>query len=298
MAARFSFLRLLPGKGKKQKDFGWESWAPPPPPLFFFAKPPLSLFHLKMKIWHHIRKDLGTVYCCSLSMSQIRINETFQASLTEGWHSILHECLLAIEGNEEIISEFLLIWHCINCLLSQAAYWLNARRPLLISSAILSDFRMGWKDARTGASEAVTELSIWPLNVILISQPYFKEWKGNIGFLMTKKGFPGGTSGNKPVCQCRRHKTCRFDPWVRKIPWRRAWQPAPVFLPGESHGQRSVAGYRPWVGTESHNWSYVAHTHTFTNNPMYGEAWNYPLRKITDPHTPQGFLSWVRWPSP
>ena len=37
-----------------------------------------------------------------------------------------------------------------------------------------------------------------------------------------------------------------FDPWVRKIPWRRAWQPTPVFLPEESHGQRSLAGYSPW----------------------------------------------------
>ena len=36
-----------------------------------------------------------------------------------------------------------------------------------------------------------------------------------------------------------------FDPWVGKIPWRRAWQPTPVFLPGESHGQRSLAGYIP-----------------------------------------------------
>ena len=42
---------------------------------------------------------------------------------------------------------------------------------------------------------------------------------------------------------CRRP---RFDPWVRKIPWRRKWQPTPVFLPGESHGQRSLAGYSPW----------------------------------------------------
>ena len=38
----------------------------------------------------------------------------------------------------------------------------------------------------------------------------------------------------------------RFDPWVRKIPWRRAWQPTSVFLPGEFHGQRSLAGYSPW----------------------------------------------------
>ena len=43
----------------------------------------------------------------------------------------------------------------------------------------------------------------------------------------------------------------RFDPWVRKIPWRRAWQPAPIFLPGESHGQRSLAGYSPQALTES-----------------------------------------------
>jgi len=39
---------------------------------------------------------------------------------------------------------------------------------------------------------------------------------------------------------------CGFDPWVRKIPWRRAWQPTPVFLPGESHGQRSLVGYSLW----------------------------------------------------
>ena len=36
-----------------------------------------------------------------------------------------------------------------------------------------------------------------------------------------------------------------FDPWVGKIPWRRAWQPTPVFLPGEFHGQRSLAGCSP-----------------------------------------------------
>ena len=37
-----------------------------------------------------------------------------------------------------------------------------------------------------------------------------------------------------------------FNPWVRNIPWRRAWQPTAVFLPGKSHGQRSLAGYGPW----------------------------------------------------
>ena len=59
------------------------------------------------------------------------------------------------------------------------------------------------------------------------------------------KGFPGGANGKEPYCQCRRYERCRFDPWVRKIPWRRAWQPTPVFLSGESHGQRSLAGSGP-----------------------------------------------------
>ena len=59
-------------------------------------------------------------------------------------------------------------------------------------------------------------------------------------------GFPGGASGKEPASQCRRHKRLRFNPWVRKIPWRRPWQPTPVFLPGESHGQRSMVGHSPW----------------------------------------------------
>ena len=58
-------------------------------------------------------------------------------------------------------------------------------------------------------------------------------------------GFPGGASGKEPACQCKRQKRRWFDPWVRKVPWRRAWQPTPVLLPGESHGQRSLAGYSP-----------------------------------------------------
>ena len=53
--------------------------------------------------------------------------------------------------------------------------------------------------------------------------------------------FPGGASGKEPTCQCRRRERPRFHPWVGK----RAWPPSPVFLPGESHGQRSQAGYCP-----------------------------------------------------
>ena len=50
---------------------------------------------------------------------------------------------------------------------------------------------------------------------------------------------------------CLPTRRCRFDPWVRKTPWRRKWQPTPVFLPGQSHRQRSLVGYSPWDGQES-----------------------------------------------
>ena len=50
---------------------------------------------------------------------------------------------------------------------------------------------------------------------------------------------------------CLKYRRPRFDPWVGKIPWRRKWHPTLVFLPGEFHGQRSLAGYSPWVCKES-----------------------------------------------
>ena len=58
-------------------------------------------------------------------------------------------------------------------------------------------------------------------------------------------GFPGGAGVREPAYQCRRLERCRFDPWVGKFPWRSAWQPIEVFLPGEFHGQRSLAGGSP-----------------------------------------------------
>ena len=57
---------------------------------------------------------------------------------------------------------------------------------------------------------------------------------------------PGGSAGKVSAC----NEGDRFDSWVRKIPWRRKWQPAPAFLPGKSHGQRSLAGCSPWGGKE------------------------------------------------
>ena len=60
-------------------------------------------------------------------------------------------------------------------------------------------------------------------------------------------GLPRWLSGKESACQWGRHK---FDPWVRKIPWRWKWQFTPVFSPGKFRGQRSLAGYRPWARKE------------------------------------------------
>ena len=58
-------------------------------------------------------------------------------------------------------------------------------------------------------------------------------------------GFAGGSSGEESPCQYRRFKRLEFDPWVGKIPWRKAGQLTSVFLPEEPHGQRSLADYSP-----------------------------------------------------
>ena len=63
--------------------------------------------------------------------------------------------------------------------------------------------------------------------------------------------FPGGPSGKEPTCQCRRLKRHGFDPWIGKIPWRRKLQSTLVFLPTESHRQRSLADYSPWGRKET-----------------------------------------------
>ena len=82
-------------------------------------------------------------------------------------------------------------------------------------------------------------------------------------------GFPGGTVGEESACQCRRHKRRGFDPWVRKIPWRRKWQPTPGFLPGAFHEQRSLTGCSP-RGCKGSDVTECTHTHTHTHTLKEG----------------------------
>ena len=80
-----------------------------------------------------------------------------------------------------------------------------------------------------------------------------------------------GASGREPICQCRRHKRLRFNPWVRKIPWGIAWQPTPVFLLGESSWTKETGGLQSIKLQRvrrnlAHTHAYT-HTHTHTHTP-------------------------------
>ena len=86
--------------------------------------------------------------------------------------------------------------------------------------------------------------------------------------------FPGSSS-KEPPCQCKRHQRCWLDPWVGKIPWRRAWQPTPVFLPGESHGEGSLAGYIVHGVSKSRIWLKRLSMHTCSlKGQNIGSWWN------------------------
>ena len=88
----------------------------------------------------------------------------------------------------------------------------------------------------------------------LTPPPFTPIWALTLPYLLPLTGFPDGSVGKESACNARDHIKCRrpgFSPWVGKIPWWRTWKPTPVFLPGEFHGQRSLAGYSPLGHKES-----------------------------------------------
>ena len=88
-------------------------------------------------------------------------------------------------------------------------------------------------------------------------------------YLQSRRGFPGGASGKELACQCRRHKRHGFDPWVGKIPLRKAWQPTPVLLPGESPWTEEP-GRLQSMGSQrvGHDWSDLVRMHTQSRNSL------------------------------
>ena len=97
----------------------------------------------------------------------------------------------------------------------------------------------------------------------------------------TTPGLPRWLSGKESACQFSRCKRCRFSHWVRKIPWRRKWQPTPVLLPGKLHGQRSLVDYSSQGRKEldmteharMHAWPrYFSKTYLFTSIKFHSQS--------------------------
>ena len=102
----------------------------------------------------------------------------------------------------------------------------------------------------------------------------------HLTFSSLNNGLPRWFSGLKICLKCRRCRRHRFTPWVWKIPWRRKWQPTPVFLPGKSHGQRSLAGHSAWGPKESDM------TEQLGNNQKFG-CREHPVYYLV--HRPHSF---------
>ena len=104
-------------------------------------------------------------------------------------------------------------------------------------------FTQPWSMKRVWRNEKVSK-SYSLAHVGAECKAFWRHKESEATKLITESGgFPDGTSDKEPACQCRRCKRLRFNAWVGKILWRRAWLPTPVFLSGESHGQRSLVGY-------------------------------------------------------
>ena len=97
----------------------------------------------------------------------------------------------------------------------------------------------------------LTELGKMPNHTIPLNNKYIMFW-----------GFPGGASGKELACQCRRRKRYQFNTWVRKMPWKNAWQLTLAFLPGEFYVQRSLLGYSPWGHKQSDMTGVTQHART------------------------------------
>jgi len=171
--------------------------------------------------------------------------------------------------------------------------------------------REAWHAAVHGVTELDTTEN-WTTSIYAIASsmnPHFFAARYNVRtqlcciFLLTV--FPGWLSDKESTCPFRRGG---FNPWVRKIPWRRQWQPTPVFLPGKCYGQRRLASYSPWGCRVGHDWvTEPTHTHSFQQLPL-AISWKLTMsynflikRNLWLQHnvwTPQSwyFISSVIWP--
>ena len=127
-----------------------------------------------------------------------------------------------------------------------------------------------WRNLGTQRNEGTPGAQLGAMNLDFLTS---KPWVFLLYCNKTNPAFPGGASGKESTCQYRRHKRRRFG----KIPWSRPWQPIPVFLPGESHGQRRLAGYSPRGRKESDTTEQLL-THTEQNKRQSSLLKNYEVQ--------------------
>ena len=127
-------------------------------------------------------------------------------------------------------------------------------------------------DPNQDSDKLLQSITVLLLNII---RPTIVKTNSSLWFLFIQSfviwtlGLPRWFSGKESTCQCRRY---RFNPWVRKIPWRGKWQPTPVFLPGESHGQRSLVGYSSWGHRELNTTEATQHRCTHSRKKIKANA--------------------------
>ena len=142
----------------------------------------------------------------------------------------------------------------------------------LPSSQVLASYTCQTASRYTSGSLPASNSSLQPLNgegEYPVSVPPTQSCLDPCVFfllLLQQIGLLRWLSGKEFACLFRR---LGFDPWVGKIPWRRAWQPTPVFLPGESHGPEEPGGLQSMGSHKAqHSWAHM-HTHTATNHHKF-----------------------------
>ena len=144
-----------------------------------------------------------------------------------------------------------------------------------------------WEQGREGHWELELQL----LGCTRLGAPRHKDWPFAPGF--PAPGPLRWLSGKESTCQCRR---CGYDPWVRKISWKRKWQPSRVFLPGKSCGLRSLVGYSPRGHKERHTTEWLgSYARGSTDKPefarrlhayeMRGPRWSHSTTQGLHFHT-------------
>ena len=150
--------------------------------------------------------------------------------------------------------------------------------PTLTSFLPVTHHTVG-QDSRAKSGREARVACFWSQKVARWLRALFwwqlsSDWESSLLLLVCKDlpylwGLPGGSGHKESACQCRRPG---LDPWVGKIPWRRKWQPTPVFLPGEFHGWRSLVGYSP-RGPQRVRLDWVANTHGFAMFACWQPFW-------------------------